>query len=75
MFWFTGFLQEFSDPLDADDARCDLDGRKFDGSRIIVEFARGVNICCLQLFFTAFDVLLNPMQFRTVFFMLRYSFT
>ncbi|KAK3137430.1 hypothetical protein QOZ80_5BG0452160 [Eleusine coracana subsp. coracana] len=36
-----GFV-EFSDPRDADDARCDLDGRKFDGSRIIVEFARGV---------------------------------
>uniref|UniRef100_A0A0A9D659 Arginine/serine-rich splicing factor n=1 Tax=Arundo donax TaxID=35708 RepID=A0A0A9D659_ARUDO len=36
-----GFV-EFSDPRDAEDARCDLDGRKFDGSRIIVEFARGV---------------------------------
>uniref|UniRef100_K3YE77 Arginine/serine-rich splicing factor n=1 Tax=Setaria italica TaxID=4555 RepID=K3YE77_SETIT len=36
-----GFV-EFSDPRDADDARYDLDGRKFDGSRIIVEFARGV---------------------------------
>ncbi|GJM94695.1 hypothetical protein PR202_ga11367 [Eleusine coracana subsp. coracana] len=36
-----GFV-EFSDPRDADDARCDLDGRKFDGSRIIVEFARGM---------------------------------
>ncbi|CAL4902790.1 unnamed protein product [Urochloa decumbens] len=36
-----GFV-EFSDPRDAEDARYDLDGRKFDGSRIIVEFARGV---------------------------------
>ncbi|PAN17416.2 hypothetical protein PAHAL_3G130800 [Panicum hallii] len=36
-----GFV-EFSDPRDADDARYDLDGRKFDGSRIVVEFARGV---------------------------------
>lgn len=34
--------QEFSDPRDADDARYSLDGREFDGSRIIVEFARGV---------------------------------
>ncbi|CAL9099423.1 unnamed protein product [Musa textilis] len=32
---------EFSDPRDADDARHSLDGREFDGSRIIVEFARG----------------------------------
>nr|CAB3464043.1 unnamed protein product [Digitaria exilis] len=35
-----GFV-EFSDPRDADDARHDLDGRKLDGSRIVVEFARG----------------------------------
>ncbi|XP_062180958.1 serine/arginine-rich splicing factor RS2Z33-like [Phragmites australis] len=35
-----GFV-EFCDPRDADDARCDLDGRNFDGSRIIVEFSRG----------------------------------
>ncbi|KAE8690518.1 Serine/arginine-rich splicing factor RS2Z32 [Hibiscus syriacus] len=33
---------EFSDPRDADDARYRLDGRDFDGSRIIVEFVRGV---------------------------------
>ncbi|XP_015877070.1 serine/arginine-rich splicing factor RS2Z32 isoform X2 [Ziziphus jujuba] len=32
---------EFSDPRDADDARYGLNGRDFDGSRIIVEFARG----------------------------------
>ncbi|RWW67965.1 hypothetical protein BHE74_00024545 [Ensete ventricosum] len=32
---------EFSDSRDADDARYSLDGREFDGSRIIVEFARG----------------------------------
>jgi arginine/serine-rich splicing factor 7 len=34
--------QEFSDPHDADDARYNLDGRDVDGSRIIVEFAKGV---------------------------------
>ncbi|OAY42583.1 hypothetical protein MANES_08G000200v8 [Manihot esculenta] len=33
---------EFSDPRDADDARYHLDGKEFDGSRIVVEFARGV---------------------------------
>ncbi|TVU21753.1 hypothetical protein EJB05_31410, partial [Eragrostis curvula] len=33
---------EFSDPRDADDARYNLDGREFDGSRMIVEFAKGV---------------------------------
>ncbi|KAI9071442.1 hypothetical protein K1719_046591 [Acacia pycnantha] len=32
---------EFSDPRDADDARYNLDGRDVDGSRIIVEFAKG----------------------------------
>ncbi|KAL6847937.1 hypothetical protein ACP4OV_022065 [Aristida adscensionis] len=32
---------EFSDPRDADDARYNLDGRDFDGSRMIVEFAKG----------------------------------
>ncbi|EOA29622.1 hypothetical protein CARUB_v10014335mg [Capsella rubella] len=32
---------DFSDPRDADDARYRLDGRDFDGSRIIVEFAKG----------------------------------
>uniref|UniRef100_A0A0E0KYU7 Uncharacterized protein n=1 Tax=Oryza punctata TaxID=4537 RepID=A0A0E0KYU7_ORYPU len=36
-----GFV-EFSDPWDANDARLDLDGRKYDGSDIIVQFARGV---------------------------------
>jgi len=35
--------QEFSDPRDADDARYNLDGRDVDGSRIIVEFAKGVS--------------------------------
>ncbi|CAL4910603.1 unnamed protein product [Urochloa decumbens] len=33
---------EFSDPRDADEARYNLDGRDVDGSRIIVEFAKGV---------------------------------
>ncbi|XP_010529753.1 PREDICTED: serine/arginine-rich splicing factor RS2Z33-like isoform X1 [Tarenaya hassleriana] len=32
---------EFSDPRDADDARHYLDGRDYDGSRIVVEFSRG----------------------------------
>ncbi|KAA8518836.1 hypothetical protein F0562_016390 [Nyssa sinensis] len=32
---------EFRDPRDADDARYSLNGREFDGSRIIVEFAKG----------------------------------
>ncbi|GAA0148859.1 RNA splicing factor [Lithospermum erythrorhizon] len=33
---------EFSDPRDADDARYNLNGRDVDGSRIIVEVAKGV---------------------------------
>jgi hypothetical protein len=37
-------LQEFSDPRDADDARYSLNGRDVDGSRIVVEFAKGVMI-------------------------------
>lgn len=50
--WMTWTLsQEFSDPRDANDARLDLDGRKYDGSDIIVQFARGVNHSFLQLFF------------------------
>lgn len=43
VFWLTFCKQEFKDPRDADDARYSLDGRDFDGSRIIVEFARGVS--------------------------------
>ena len=43
VFWLTFCKQEFSNPRDADDARYSLDGRDFDGSRIIVEFARGVS--------------------------------
>ncbi|KHG01943.1 Serine/arginine-rich splicing factor 4 [Gossypium arboreum] len=35
---------DFSDPRDADDARYSLDGRDFDGSRIVVEFARGISL-------------------------------
>uniref|UniRef100_I1PRZ5 Serine/arginine-rich splicing factor RS2Z32 n=1 Tax=Oryza glaberrima TaxID=4538 RepID=I1PRZ5_ORYGL len=35
---------EFSDPRDAEEARYNLDGRDVDGSRILVEFAKGV--CC-----------------------------
>ncbi|KAJ6756030.1 SERINE/ARGININE RICH SPLICING FACTOR [Salix purpurea] len=37
---------EFSDPRDADDARHYLDGKDFDGSCIIVEFAKG-GLCLL----------------------------
>ncbi|KAK1392632.1 Arginine/serine-rich splicing factor [Heracleum sosnowskyi] len=33
---------DFSDSRDADDARHSLDGREVDGSRLIVEFAKGV---------------------------------
>ncbi|KAK8611101.1 hypothetical protein V6N13_131165 [Hibiscus sabdariffa] len=33
---------EFGDPRDADDARYALNGRDLDGSRIVVEFAKGV---------------------------------
>ncbi|KAM7526278.1 hypothetical protein LguiA_016180 [Lonicera macranthoides] len=32
---------DFSDPRDADDARYSLNGRELDGSRLIVEFAKG----------------------------------
>uniref|UniRef100_A0A0D9WC54 RRM domain-containing protein n=1 Tax=Leersia perrieri TaxID=77586 RepID=A0A0D9WC54_9ORYZ len=35
---------EFSDARDADEARYNLDGRDVDGSRILVEFAKGVQI-------------------------------
>jgi arginine/serine-rich splicing factor 7 len=35
--------QEFSDTRDADEARYNLDGRDVDGSRILVEFAKGVS--------------------------------
>lgn len=44
-FWFfvlNNNWQEFSDPRDADDARYSLNGRDIDGSRLIVEFAKGV---------------------------------
>ncbi len=36
------WLQEFSDSRDADDARHYLNGKDFDGNRLIVEFARRV---------------------------------
>ena len=54
-FCFAGLCltfckQEFSDPRDADDARYHLDGKEFDGSRIIVEFAKGVSIKFISLF-------------------------
>ena len=40
-FW----SQEFSDPRDAEDAIYNLNNRDVDGSRIIVEFAKGVSYC------------------------------
>lgn len=53
--FLTYFEQEFRDPRDADDARYNLDGRDIDGSRLIVEFAKGVGInfrlYLLHLFF------------------------
>jgi hypothetical protein len=36
-------IQEFSEHRDADEARYQLDGRDVDGSRIVVEFAKGVS--------------------------------
>jgi len=42
VLFLTSFEQEFSDPRDADEARYNLDGRDVEGSRIIVEFAKGV---------------------------------
>jgi len=39
-------LQEFCDPQDADDARCELNGQEFNGNRISVKFATGVSFCC-----------------------------
>jgi splicing factor, arginine/serine-rich 7 len=44
-------LQEFSDPHDADEAQYQLDGRDVDGSRIIVEFAKGVSPAFIVLQF------------------------
>ena len=47
MLGLSKHFQEFSDPRDADDARYSLNGREFDGSHIIVEFAKGV--CSLTM--------------------------
>ena len=52
-------MQEFSDPQDADDARYNLDGRDIDGSRIIVEFAKGViyqSSLAMQFTFYSFSI-------------------
>ena len=52
--------QDFSDPRDADDARYSLNVRHFDGSRLLVEFARGVSsklislIECHKLYFASY---------------------
>lgn len=54
--FLTSFGQEFSDPRDADDARYNLDGREVDGSRIVVEFAKGVGITSFQGFHIRFFV-------------------
>jgi len=51
--------QEFSDARDADDARYNLDGRDIDGSRIIVEFAKGViyqGSLAMQFTFYSFSI-------------------
>lgn len=42
--WFQCMLQEFIDARDADDARHYVNGKDFDGNRLIVEFARRVSI-------------------------------
>lgn len=59
--FLTYFEQEFRDPRDADDARYNLDGRDIDGSRLIVEFAKGVGInfrlYLLHLFFCYMSLL------------------
>ena len=41
---FGNCEQDFGDSRDADDARHYLNGRTFDGSRIVVEFAKRVCI-------------------------------
>lgn len=51
MFFYFLPTQEFSDSRDADDARYSLNGRDFDGSRIIVEFAKGVSHLSFHLLF------------------------
>ena len=58
-FLFEIILQEFSDARDADDARYNLDGRDFDGSRMIVEFAKGV----ILIFLTCHKYLLVYLLF------------
>lgn len=50
--FLTSFEQEFSDPRDADDARYNLDGRDVEGSRIVVEFAKGVRNAFIHVFCT-----------------------
>ena len=48
--------QEFSDPRDADDAQYNLDGREVDGSRIIVEFAKGVSCWLVIRFLNDYNI-------------------
>lgn len=43
--------QEFSDPRDAEDARYSLNGRDIDGSRLIVELAKGVCFLVHEFFY------------------------
>lgn len=53
-FPFALLTQDFSDPRDADDARYALDGRDVDGSRVIVEFAKGVS--CIGVVHSLFRI-------------------
>jgi hypothetical protein len=73
LFLFLIVLQEFSDARDADDARYNLDGRDFDGSRMIVEFAKGVifiylSMCNISLFMYVYYFFLSllPMVFIVI---------
>ena len=51
--------QEFSDPRDADDAQYNLDGREVDGSRIIVEFAKGASFWLVIHFLNDYNILFS----------------
>jgi len=67
--FLTYFEQEFRDHRDADDARYNLDGRDIDGSRLIVEFAKGVGITFLLYLSHPFFCYMSIMiSFQGVFF-------
>lgn len=49
------YFQEFADPRDADDAQYNLNGREIRGSRIVVEFSKGVWMANLSHMSIDFD--------------------